>query len=177
MAAYRIEMEECPTCGKRGGCHIHAYYERYIIDFMDGHVKTVRIRILRVICSCGHTHAILSDPIIPYDSHSLFFILRVLAEYFVHTKTIVEICRTYLISVSTFYRWRSLFREHRVEWQGLLSSIEADLRSAVHVLIGLDPFSDMALTFFKSTGISFLQSHANPASNCRGAPPGKKLFS
>lgn len=177
MAAYRIEKEECPTCGKRGGCHIHAYYERYIIDFINGHVKTVRIRILRVICDCGHTHAILPDPIIPYESHSIFFILHVLAEYFMHTKTIAEICRVYVISASTFYRWRSTFKEHRIEWQGLMSAIETCLRSTVHALINQDPFAELAVTFFESTGISFMQSHANPAYNRRGAPPGKCVFS
>lgn len=42
MAAYRIKKEECPTCGKRGGCHIHAYYKRITekpIKLPDGTVK------------------------------------------------------------------------------------------------------------------------------------------
>lgn len=52
------------SCEVRGQCKRHAYYTRSI--------KTpfgkVRLRILRVICaSCGKTHAILLDSIVPYS--------------------------------------------------------------------------------------------------------------
>lgn len=52
------------SCDARGQCKKHAYYTRRI--------KTpfgkVRLCILRVICtSCGKTHAILLDSIVPYS--------------------------------------------------------------------------------------------------------------
>ena len=89
MSSFRIEAETCPTCGQRGNCHVFAYYKRHLVDFVDVKVVCVQIRILRVICgSCGHTHAILSDAIIPYESHSILFILRVLGEFSLRFKTV-----------------------------------------------------------------------------------------
>ena len=177
MASFCVNRETCPTCGAIGLCKRHSYYKRYIIDYLDGHPKVIQIKILRVICTgCGKTHAILADPIVPYDSHSLLFILRVLAEYYLHTKTIAEICKTYAISISTFYRWHKLFKEHREHWQGLLVSMESSLKTSLHTLVNIYPFSRFASDFYRSTGISFMQSHQNPASNRRSAPPGKNVF-
>lgn len=56
------------SCDVRGQCKRHAYYTR--------HIKTpfgkVRLHILRVICtSCGKTHAILLDSIVPYSQVAL----------------------------------------------------------------------------------------------------------
>lgn len=177
MSSFRIEAETCPTCGQRGNCHVFAYYKRHLVDFVDGKVVCVQIRILRVICgSCGHTHAILSDAIIPYESHSIFFILRVLGEFSLRRMSIENICRRYDISLKTLYRWRDIFREHQREWQGYLTAMETTLKRAVHAIASFNPFQKFALDFFHSTGLSFLQRHANPASNRRGAPPRKSPF-
>lgn len=167
IASFRPETETCPHCGARGNCQIHACYYRYIIDFVDGKSLVSQIRIPRVICSCGTTHAILFDPIIPYEQHSLFFILRVLAEFFRHFKTIARICSAYDISVSTFYRWMRLFKQHRREWLGSLKAIETDLLDSIHELVRKEPFSDFAVWFFRKTGVTFMQSHKNPAHSLR----------
>lgn len=178
MAGFRADMEVCPTCGQRGSCSVHAYYKRHLVDFVNGHVVCVQIRITRVICgSCGHTHAILSDTIVPYESHSLFFILRVLGEYSLRRMSIEKLCRRYDISLKTLYRWRDLFRKHQREWQGYLTAMETTLKQAIHAIASFDPFQKFASDFFNSTGLSFLQRHANPASNRRGAPPRKSFFS
>jgi len=165
MASFQPEMESCPYCDARASCHIFAYYRRYLIDFVTGHPVVVQIRILRVICaSCGSTHAILFDPIIPYEQHSLFFILRVLATYLLRISTVEKICKTFEISTSTFQRWKKLYEQHRREWQGTLKSMEISLRDSILELIRKeDPFSDFAIRFFEKTKISFLQSHKNPS--------------
>ena len=178
MVGFRVEAEECPTCGQRGSCSVHAYYKRHLIDFVDGRVVCVQIRITRVICSsCGHTHAILSDAIIPYEPYSLFFILRVLGEYSLRRMSIEKLCRHYNITIPMLYRWRNLFRAHQREWQGYLTAMETTLKRAIHAIASFDPFQKFASDFFHSTGLSFLQHHANPASNRRGAPPRKSFFS
>ena len=170
IKSFRPEEEACPVCRRKGDCRIHAYYSRYIIDFIGGKPVAVLIRIPRVICSCGHTHAILPDPIIPYDSYSLFFILRVLIEYFRKTCTIQRLCERFGITPSMLYRWKRLYRDHRCKWQGVLKSIEQDIVSSLDELISISPFSDLAFSFFRKTGYSFLQSHKNPAPCQRNIP-------
>ena len=164
MSSFCPEKEQCPYCNAKGNCTIFAYYHRYLIDFLGGRPDVTRIRIMRVICSgCGATHAILFDPIIPYEQHSLFFILNVLAEFHLHIKSVEEICSVFEISASTFYRWKKLFELHRKEWKGTLKSIETTIISSILDLIRTDPFSDFAREFFSKTGMSFMQSHKNPS--------------
>lgn len=163
MASFRPETEQCPYCKAKGGCSVFAYYFRYLIDFVAGHPDAIQVKVMRVRCTCGATHAILFDPIIPYEQHSLFFIIEVLAEYFLHLKTIEQICHAYEISISTFYRWKKLFDSHRKEWHGALKSAETRRIDSVLELIRSDTFADFASEFFTSTGMTFLQSHKNPA--------------
>lgn len=159
--------EVCPACGCKGDCRVHSYYDRHVVDFVKGKPVDSRIRVTRVICSCGHTHAILPDPLIPYRSYGLFFILRVLAEYFLRAKTVAGICDAFLITPSMLYRWKKLFLEHRREWLGLISSVEKTVRASLKDLAVTDPFSSFAASFFSRTGRSFLQSHKNPAHSLR----------
>ena len=124
----------------------------------------------RLVCrQCKHpsTHAVLPDPIIPYCRHSLFFILRVLAEHALRLRSVEGICEVFDISLKTFFRWQKLFEEHRREWQGLLRSMETDLKAAILELVRKDPFSSFASSFLRLTGISLLQSHKNPAHPAR----------
>ena len=123
-----------------------------------------QVRVLRVVCtSCNATHAILPDPIIPYEQHSLFFILRVLAEHFLRLKSIERICEVYEISMNTFRRWKFLYEEHWRIWKGYLESIKTTLRDSLLDLVHTNPYSEFSSSFFKLTGFSFLQSHRNPA--------------
>ena len=171
MESFSPEMETCPLCKRTGDCHIHAYYSRFIIDFISGYPVVDQIRIPRIICSCGHTHAILPDPIIPYDSYSLFFMLRVLVEYHLRLKTVNKICEAFMIPATTLYRWIRLYNGHRREWQGLLTSIEQEVLDSLKNLIRKDPFNGFALFFFQKTGRSFMQSHKNPTHSPRTASP------
>lgn len=164
MNSFNIHEEECPLCHRKGECRIHAYYYRFAIDFIDGHPVVHRLRILRVMCSCcGHTHAILPDPVIPYSSYSLFFILQVLFMYLSHSMTVSVICDSFCITPMQLYRWKSLYQDHRREWQGLLKSVEQDLLSSLEELMSFDPFSSFAKDFFLKTSSTFMQSHKNPA--------------
>ena len=166
LDSIRPESERCPLCRCQGNCHIHEYYGRTLIEFIDGRPQKVDICIPRVICeNCKSpsTHAILPDPIIPYCRHSLCFILRVLAEDALHLKSIEKICERFEISRNTYYRWKKLYEEHRREWQGILKSIETSLLdSIIELFQEQNPFSAFSAGFFKLTGLSFLQSHKNP---------------
>ena len=164
MASFQTESEECPYCHSTGNCKTHATYQRSIIDIIHGKPVYQEIRISRIICeSCGHTHAILPDTIIPYSQYGIFFILRVLGEYFVHVKTVAALCETYSITASMLYRWRDLFLLNRSVWLSVLELAEQSPRDFIWFLCLKESFSDFSTAFFRLTGFSFLQSHANPA--------------
>lgn len=179
MDHLRQGTEICPCCGCRGEMHIHGYYDRSLIDFIDGRPVKVSLCVCRLICrQCRRpsTHAVLPDPIIPYCRHSLFFVLRVLAEHALRFRSIERICEVFDISLKTFFRWQNLFEDHRREWQGLLTSMETSLKAAILELVRIDPFSDFASSFFRLTGISLLQSHKNPSRSPRKAGSSESDF-
>ena len=166
MASFQPESEECPVCHSSGNCKTHASYSRAIIDIIHGKPVYQDICVIRVICeSCGHTHAILPDTIIPYSQYGIFFILRILGEYFAHIKTVDALCLAYAITPSMLYRWRDLFLKNRSAWLGVLELAEQSPFDFIRFLCLTDPFSDFSSAFFRLTGFSFLQSHANPAAH------------
>ena len=117
---FRPEMEACPYCGSRGCCVSFASYERYVLDFLNGHPACETVRVPRIRCgSCGRTHAILTDSLVPYRSYSLFFILRVIGEYLLHLQTVERLCIRFGITHSMLYRWFRLFQDHKAEWLGM----------------------------------------------------------
>jgi hypothetical protein len=95
----------CPVCRtKHPGWKKHATYDRYIISFENGKSISYLVLIIRYKCSsCGHTHALLPEFLVPYRSYSLLFILSVLKDYFSKSITIEKICEKYDISASTIY--------------------------------------------------------------------------
>lgn len=164
MASIRPEQETCPCCNRKGDCRIHAYYDRYLIDYFDETVEENVVRVLRLICSCGATHAVLPDPIIPYSTFSLFFILQVLKDRFCHFMTIDNICQKYGISPTAYYRFLKLFERHRRYYFGEMVSSEKGIGSTIKEIEVRNPFSSFASDFFLRTSMTFLQHHKNPAS-------------
>lgn len=112
----------CPLCSsKYPQWKRHGAYKRYLISFKNNQAITDQITITRYRClSCNGTHAILPESIIPYQSYSLIFILRVLKDYFTRQISVESICIKYEISVSTLYSWKKLFLKEKKVWLGLL---------------------------------------------------------
>lgn len=167
MAGFRPELQTCPCCGTRGSCRIHAYYGRSLVDFIDGAPVRHSLCILRLICTCGHTHAILPDFIIPYSGYGLFFLLRVLAEYFLRLSTVEKLCERFSITPSQLCRWLQLFRVQKEEWLGILSSMETSDPAFLKALLMQTAYSDFSSAFVRRFARSFLQSHKNPAPYCQ----------
>lgn len=164
IRSFKPDLEACPACKAKGTLAFHACYGRYIIDIENCHRVENRISVPRYICSsCGHTHAVLPDPIIPYKQYTLLFIIRVLSLHFLHLLTIESICEKYDITTAVFQRFVNIYNEHRREWEGLLLASSRAIRDSLLDLVKRDPFSDFAIIFFRSAGISFLQSHKNPS--------------
>ncbi len=167
MAGFHPELQTCPCCGVKGYCSVHAYYDRSLVDFAGGKPVRHSLCILRLVCSCGHTHAILPDFIIPYSTYGLFFILRVLAEYFLRPVSVERLCERFLITQNQLYRWLVLFRRQKDEWMGLLSSLETSGLSFLKSLFIMSGYSGFASAFVRRFAVSFLQSHKNPAPYCQ----------
>ncbi len=167
MDGFRPELQTCPCCGVEGSCSIHAYYDRSLVDFIGGRPVRHSLCILRLACPCGHTHAILPDFIIPYSTYGLFFILRVLAEYFLRPASVERICERFLITRKQLYHWLSLFRKQKEEWMGLLLSLETSGLSFLKGLFTMSGYSGFASAFVRRFSVSFLQSHKNPAPYCQ----------
>ena len=167
MASFRPELQTCPCCGAKGSCRIHAYYGRSLVDFVGGFPVRHELCILRLVCSCGHTHAILPDFIIPYSGYGLFFILRLLAEYFAHLYSLEQLCERFSVTGNQFYHWLDLWKSQKEEWLGLLVSQETSGRSFIKSLLLMSSYSNFASAFVRRFAKSFLQSHKNPALYCQ----------
>ena len=163
MAKFQPRLETCPICGSKGNCHIHDYYGRSIIDFKAGKQEKSDLCVLRVFCdSCNHAHAILPDVIIPYSSYSLFFVLRILGEYFAGLSTIEQLCERYGISQNQLFKWLALFKAHKKEWLGILADAETSDLSFLNNLAAAGSYSSFSMEFIRRSSRSFLQSHRNP---------------
>lgn len=164
MANFREELETCPICKSTGNCHVHGYYGRRLIDYRNGQMEEAELCVLRVICdSCGHTHAILPDVIVPYSSYGIVFILLLLGEYFVRTGAIEKICEKYGISMTQLYRWLDTWQKHKTEWLGVLTAAENEDRAFWQQVTVDEDYSPFASEFTDRTSISFLQTHRNPS--------------
>lgn len=133
----------------------------------DGFRTHITISVPRVLCtSCGHTHAILPDVLIPFGSYTLRFILTILDGYFSRTDSVALFCEHWQISISTLYGWLHLFREQASLWFGILETMQHRSQDALTKLCGILSFPSR---FFETFRFSFLQLHkvsrSSPASS------------
>lgn len=158
MTSFNPNSHKCPYCStKHPDWKKRGVYERYLISFENGHAVYYQVSIVRYKCSsCNHTHAILSEFIIPYQSYSLHFILAALQDYFTHSLTVAEICSKYDISASTLYLWKNLFLNHKKLWLGVLEDMLTSSVSFINFILD-GSFIDMLRDFFALAGYSFLQ--------------------
>jgi hypothetical protein len=99
---------------------------------------------------------------IPYSTYSLFFILRILAQYFVGSYTVTQLCEKFDISSNQLYKWLSLFQSHKRQWLGLLDDASSKAHSFLEELSTADSYSDFSMSFIRRFSYSFMQSHKNP---------------
>jgi transposase len=160
------DYEQCPACGAMGCCEPHDKYPRDMITINKGKRKEHKIFIPRVICnSCGKTHALIADILIPYSSYSLRYVLHVLRAYFNRNCTVSDLCERFEISISTFYDWRNLFKEHANLWLSVLNRIHHVSLQAIDDFENIDMLPSL---FFKRYGFSFLQNRQT--THCCRAP-------
>ena len=168
MRTFDAEKVPCPFCNtKAPQWEHHAFYERYIIEFIHSEVIIRTITITRLRCSsCNHTHAVLPYFLIPYSSYSLTFILTVLNKFFSRTQTVKAFCSSFQISHSTLYDWVKLFRLHKKLWLGILEDMISEPVDFLASLFEMQSYlfvSDFYASFFDHFAISFLQGISKTA--------------
>ena len=165
----RSGKERCPTCGRRGSWRAHASYERNIIEYESGKVEYSKVRVERKRCeSCGHTHAVLPDYIVPYSTYGLLFMLRVLGEYYLRARTVEVICRKYNITPSMMYQWKAAYERDKGIWLGVVEDLENSGQRFMQWLMEVDNYSEeFGGPFYKKAARSFLQRHRDAARNRR----------
>lgn len=154
----------CPYCGGGGTCRKRGSYERNLVAFVDGKPEAIRLKIPRVQCSCGKSHALLPDLIVPYLSYSLPMILLVLRDYFGRRLAVQGICEKYLITPPVIYRFKKQFLLHKKEWLGILRDLSLPACTFLEEVMA-ESYSRFHNAFLRLATYSFLQSHKNPA-NC-----------
>lgn len=154
----------CPYCGQKGTCKRRGSYERNLVTFSEGNPQVLRLKVPRVQCPCGKSHALLPDFIVPYLSYSLPMILQILCDYFCRHLTVRGICEKYLITPPVIYRFKKLFLLHKKEWLGIVRDMDLSPPAFMEELLA-GPFSAFHDAFLRLTTYSFLQPHKNPA-NC-----------
>lgn len=155
IQAFSPSSAACPHCGAIGRCDFHDSYTRWLISIENGRRSDTIVSIQRVLCaSCGRTHAILPDVLIPYGSYSLRFILVILNKYLERTITVQEFCASWGIAVSTLYDWIHLFEKQASLWLGVLKEVKSLCASSILEICSQD---SLPASFFGRFHFSFLQ--------------------
>ena len=144
----------CPCCGNQADLHFHSSYNRMMISVCNNQRYEESVYISRVICPCGHTHALIPDFLIPYGSYSLRFILTVLNNYLKRNCSVASLCDYYQISISTLYDWKNLFINHYNLFMGAIREIITLSTTDIDLINNLFSFP---YKFFIRFRFSFLQ--------------------
>jgi hypothetical protein len=88
--------------------------------------------------------------------------LAVLKAYYfrrISAETVVDIAERHEIAVSTLYRWKACFKEHRSLWLGVLGEAIKAVEAFFYTPTWLPQYlSGILIGFFLRFGFSFLQS-------------------
>jgi transposase-like protein len=157
--SYRYHSEQCPTCGTKGKLAPYGDYSRNLVSHDGEEVLESRVSTLRFECvSCGTTHALLPDIVVPYSPYSLRFMLTVLLAYFERDTTVLAVCASYNIAISTLYAWKDRLIKHKDLLLGMLASHEEPALEFLRGLLASTDLSDRLRGFFRRHAFSFLQN-------------------
>jgi len=162
----------CPCCHAKACLSPFSSYTRYLVEWENALPSTHEVTVQRYQCgSCGHTHALLSSALVPYSSYSLRFILLVLRDYFLGRACVQKVCERAGISVSTLYRWKTLFLAHKNLWLGALEDLYVPQGALLESMDGIFLHS-----FYQTFRFSFLQrlrgGSGYPPQDGQDSPPG-----
>jgi len=146
---------QCPYCHRKGDFKKLPSYQRYMISYNGDSRTEVLVTIPRIQCpSCGHTHALIPDNLIPYGSYTIKFVLRILLEYLKRKTSVEALCNKWNISISTLYEWKKIFLYHHSLLLGVIHAAKALCESLINEVYD---YPDFPFEFFDCFRFSFLQ--------------------
>ena len=157
MKHFNVHSAACPGCKTKGHLSTHGEYSHHLVDYYGKQVQEGAVGIDRVTCSsCGAAPSVLPDLLVPHKSYSILFIMLVLRAALIRTVSIETLCKRYGIAVSTYYRWKNLFRTYKSLHLGKL---EKYLYEKDPFLTGTDNICTTCFLyeFYQRFGFSFLQ--------------------
>ena len=185
VAGFKPSSCGCPKCGAVGRLSRIRPYRRFMVSAEHGSRSDTELIVPRFRCgSCGCTHALLPDSLIPFGSYSLRFVLTVLLAllpdslipfgsyslrfvltvllaYLNRSDTVADFCDHWQIAVSTLYSWIHLFRSQYNAWCRILDRILWVTQESLDSVFDFPAFPSDFLSRF---GFSFLQGHrASPS--------------
>lgn len=156
LAGIRLDQVRCPKCGAICCFTPSKSYQRMMITTSSGRRSNTRVVVPRVRCSsCGRTHALIPENLIPYGSYSLRFVFTVLLSYLHRHGSVSEFCDHWQISISTLYGGIHLSSCHYSLLADVFHRIHWITEQAVHELIKTPDFPDR---FFRQFRFAFLQA-------------------
>lgn len=160
----------CSECGRTGNLRTISTYQRQVVTVRDGRRLDTYVSLPLVQCGyCRHTHAVIPDNLIPYNSYSLRFILTVLMRYLKRSCPVRKLCSEWQIAVSTLYAWIGLFISHFHIW---CSALDGAIRLSEEMLDRILSVPAFPKVFFESFGFPFLQRCTLPGSlSCHASLP------
>ena len=155
VAGFKPSSCRCPKCGAVGQFSRIRPYRRFMISVDHGRRSDTELIVPRLRCdSCGGTHALLPDSLIPFGSYSLRFVLTILLAYLNRNGTVTGLCEHWGIAISTLYSWVHLFRTHYNAWCRVLDRIQWVTTDS---LASVSDFAAFPSGFLARFGFSFLQ--------------------
>jgi hypothetical protein len=165
---FNYHNERCTGCGAAGMLSPYGDYFRNLVSLDGEKVTESSVSPPRFKClSCGKTHALLPDIIIPYSQYSLRFMLTVLLAYFERDTTVQAVCITYGIAVSTLYAWKHRLKEHKDLLLGILASLEEPVDTFLQGLLTSIQLSGQLKDFFCRYAFSFMQNRSTLTTRSR----------
>ena len=162
--------ESCPRCGAFGKLSPCGSYSRDLVSYEDGVTVDSRVSPRRFKCaSCGATHALLPDILIPYSPYSLRFKLTALTAYFDKDTIVSAVCERFGIAISTLYSWKKLLLEHKELLLGIIVSQKESATFFIQSLLLSPCLSERLSSFFRRHAFSFMQRM--PLTATRSLPP------
>lgn len=161
----------CTVCGAVGRCRPSGAYKRMMITIVDGRRSEMELEVPRVCCdSCRHSHALISDILVPHGSYTLRFILHVLDAYLQRREPVIRLCEQWAISISTLYGWLHLFLEQYNIWFRILERISWVTKAA---LSKIGDIAEFPAAFFERFRFAFLH---RPTTRSRPPERGRGLI-